>query len=91
MFHPTIVCGSIYSFESTKWYTNKHSRTLEAKLLVDDVRILLVLLSRYPHLAHGSILKKEENKRAHNTFLKALSPARIEPPIHVEYLRSGGA
>ena len=25
------------------------------------------------------------------TFVKALRPARIEPPIHVEYLRSGGA
>lgn len=25
------------------------------------------------------------------TFLNVLKPAKIEPPIHVEYLRSGGA
>jgi len=29
-------------------------------------------------------------QRSH-TFVKAFRPARIEPPIHVEYLRSGGA
>lgn len=25
------------------------------------------------------------------TFLKVFKPAKIDPPIHVEYLRSGGA
>ena len=29
--------------------------------------------------------------RIRATFLKVLRPARMEPPIHVEYLRSGGA
>ena len=28
---------------------------------------------------------------AQHTFLNVFKPAKMDPPIHVEYLRSGGA
>ena len=79
--------------ESENLQTNHlqyHTVQSEPKLLVNDVWILLVLLCGYPHLSievrfsHRPLTKWL-------AFLNVLSPARIDPPIHVEYLRSAGA
>ena len=39
----------------------------------------------------GGFSEDPPSTQRSRTFVKALRPARIEPPIHVEYLRSGGA
>ena len=63
--------------------------------LVDQVGILCVLLGRNPHLSKDNmsascsqIRWKAQTRR---TFLNVARLARIEPPIQVEYFRSGGA
>lgn len=54
------------------------------------IRVLLIFLSGYPHLNYISIgLSLIEWGLL--AFLKVLKPARIDPPIQVEYFRSGGA
>lgn len=54
------------------------------------IRVLLIFLSGYPHLNYISIgLSSIEWGLL--AFLKVLKPARIDPPIQVEYFRSGGA
>lgn len=65
------------------------------ELCVYDIRILVPIINTNPHL-HIKISKHFSSlisfDRAHqHTFLNVLSPAKILPPIHVEYLRSGGA
>ena len=57
---------------------------------MNDIRVLLIFLCRYPHLATRVSIKYRRSQVG-RTFLKVLRPARIEPPIQVEYLRSGGA
>lgn len=73
------------------------SKSLLAHLLVDDVWIFIVLFRRNPHLQN----EEEREISAHNqnvfslpvklTFLNVFNPAKILPPIQVEYFRSGGA
>jgi hypothetical protein len=63
--------------------------TSESHLLVNNVRILLILLRRDPHLAEMRTPLRRMRTRL--TFLKVLRPARMDPPIQVEYFLSGGA
>jgi hypothetical protein len=56
---------------------------------VNDVGILLIFLCRHPHLRNREY--KHDCIDGILAFLKALRPAKIDPPIQVEYLRSGGA
>ena len=51
------------------------------RLFVDDVGILLVFVRRYPHLC----VSGGQVTEARLTFLNVLKPARILPPIQVEY------
>jgi len=47
-----------------------------------------------PHLRPGQVNKQETSQnlgKDNHTFLNVLNPARILPPIHVEYFLSGGA
>ena len=41
--------------------------------------------------SRGGFSEDPPQSQRSRTFVKAFRPARIEPPIHVEYLRSGGA
>ena len=52
---------------------------------MDYFGIFLVFFRTDPHL-HNQLLVY-----IGNTFLNVPKPARIEPPIHVVYFRSGGA
>lgn len=76
----------------------------ETGLLVNNLRIFLVFLRGDPHLSKsasyqhqvmgsGMIANKEKDDEEAKplTFLNAFRPAKIDPPIHVEYFRSGGA
>jgi hypothetical protein len=63
----------------------------EPGFLVDDVWVFLVLFCGNPHLRTGDVIQWGGRVKEDPTFLKVLNPAKIDPPIHVEYFRSGGA
>ena len=66
------------------------------ELLVYDIRVLLPFIFIHPHLRFF-LEQLEERSRSGRcactilTFLNVLKPARMLPPVHVVYLRSGGA
>ena len=65
---------------------------LSCELGVDDVRVLMPIVNAHPHLytvSHPSF--RLINVNGSHTLRKVLRPARMLPPIQVEYLRSGGA
>jgi len=70
-----------------------------AELREDDIRILLILLRRHPHLhithiSHIILCCHPYPSRLLSltlTFLKLLNPPKILPPIHVVCFLSGGA
>ena len=53
---------------------------------MDNLWIFLIFLCANPHLHLVS-----DREDLSNTFRKVPKAARIEPPIHVVYFRSGGA
>ena len=58
---------------------------------VDDIRILVPVIDADPHLKIKLALCIQITSNTPHTFLKVLSPAKILPPIQVEYFLSGGA
>lgn len=60
------------------------------ELGMDDVGVLMPIINTNPHLLQVSILTKN-NATASLTFRKVLNPAKMLPPIQVEYFLSGGA
>ncbi len=60
---------------------------------VDDIWIFVPVVDADPHLERSQFVCSQGNLTINtsHTFLKVLSPARILPPIHVEYFLSGGA
>lgn len=79
---------TVCMYAASKAKPRTAGRTLQARLLVDDVWVLLVLLRGDAHLPKNQQWAGSAMMR---TFLNVFKPARMEPPIHVEYLRSGGA
>lgn len=49
------------------------------------------VVNAHPHLCLLVQVSVSMHSRVKHTLRKVLNPARILPPIHVEYLRSGGA
>jgi len=80
-------------------HRKKLATTRSAEFRKDDVRILLILLRRHPHLHITHISHIIHPCHTHPsrllsltlTFLKLLSPPKILPPIHVVCFLSGGA
>jgi len=72
------------------WAIARNKKCSESELFMYDVRVFLILFRGNPHLERLSIFFSPKGGLG-LTFLKVLRPAKIEPPIHVEYLRSGGA
>jgi hypothetical protein len=59
---------------------------------MDDIRILVPIVNSHPHLAAlVRIIVQQYIRVLRLTFRKVLKPARMLPPIHVLYFRSGGA
>ena len=58
---------------------------------MDYIWVFLILLGRDPHLSAMNDVQMVGQGQKRITFLNVLRPAKIEPPIHVEYFRSGGA
>lgn len=60
---------------------------------MNDVRILVPLINTHPHLCAALTQSKYHRKCSAGilTFRNVLRPARMLPPIHVLYFRSGGA
>lgn len=70
----------------------QESRHESRKLCVNDLGVLMPVVDVHPHLRyHVSKDASCVRNRATLTLRKVLRPARILPPIHVLYLRSGGA
>lgn len=68
------------------------TRSSLRELCVDDVWVLLPLVLLDPHLRRTCQLSPPwRTVLKSQTFLKVLSPARMLPPVHVVYIRSGGA
>lgn len=64
------------------------------KFGVNDVRVLVPVVNAHPHLSRHSLATIRNillGKDRMLTLRNVLRPARMLPPIHVEYLRSGGA
>lgn len=62
------------------------------ELGMDNIGVLMPIVDAHPHLrqlAHQLATNLKKTMRL--TLRNVLRPARILPPIHVEYLRSGGA
>ena len=75
--------GVLLACEATPW--------LLRELGVDDVRVFLPFVLLYPHLQYVSVCNVHREVPAELTFLNVLRPARMLPPVHVVYMRSGGA
>lgn len=58
---------------------------------MDDIRVFMPVVDTDPHLDTKLALCVRDTAQSAPTFLKVLSPAKILPPIHVEYFLSGGA
>src|ERR1700722_2327351 len=62
----------------------------ETGLFMNDVWVFLIFLCGYPHL-RSEVSLRGKSWSHYLTFLKVFKPAKIDPPIQVEYFRSGGA
>lgn len=74
------------------WSPSHHSCLCE--LCVDYIRVLMPVINADPHLQYCqqvSPVISSFNSRMQHTFLNVLKPAKILPPIQVEYFLSGGA
>lgn len=60
---------------------------------VDNIWVFVPIINAHQHLSHLLVTHINLLSQIHGplTLRKVLKPARMLPPIHVEYLRSGGA
>lgn len=67
-------------------------RSSSCKFRMNNIGILMPVINAHPHLQYGLVILRQKTLDIlKHTFLNVLRPAKILPPIQVEYFLSGGA